>query len=461
LSSTTETAKAEPKPALLRLAPLLTVCAAVVVLGSRFFLVIAKHSVNFFWWDQWDYLGAFFRGNPGIVELFTWQHGPHREGVGLLLDKFLFPLTRWNTRVDAFVIGVCVFAAMVLALMLKHKLFGTISYCDVAIPALFFTLAQCEKIVADPNPAYAGFPLLLIMLYCHALLQRNLLLRYLLVLALNFLLIYTGFGVFMGPVTIGVFILECTRSIRRVSDVSWPLPFAALIISALSLASFFVHYKFWPAVNCFRFPYHPLWHYPWFVAIMFSRFVIGAKGIALATLVGIPIAAIVVVLAAVYFWRVLRHKAGVEAMIQFVLLTYTLLFSVDCAIGRVCLGLPEAAQAARYVSLMIPAFLALYFWLFRLKLGSKRTITLTAFAVISLVASSNRPALLHWYTQTKTTWAACFLQTQNVQACDQLVGISIYPSDGVGAATFQQKLEFLKDHHLSFFAGAAESDRKQ
>src|SRR5581483_10715124 len=241
----------------------------------------------------------------------------------------------------------------------------------------------------------------------------------------------------------------------------WPLPFAALIISALSLASFFVHYKFWPAVNCFRFPYHPLWHYPWFVAIMFSRFVIGAKGIALATLVGIPIAAIVVVLAAVYFWRVLRHKAGVEAMIQFVLLTYTLLFSVDCAIGRVCLGLPEAAQAARYVSLMIPAFLALYFWLFRLKLGSKRTITLTAFAVISLVASSNRPALLHWYTQTKTTWAACFLQTQNVQACDQLVGISIYPSDGVGAATFQQKLEFLKDHHLSFFAGAAESDRKQ
>jgi hypothetical protein len=433
---------------------------SIVVLASRFFLVMAKYSVNFLWWDQWDYLGAFFRGNPSIVTLFTWQHGPHREGLGLLLDKFLFPLTRWNTRADVFVIGACIFAAMILALLLKRRLFGAIAYYDVAIPALFLTLAQCEKIVADPNPAYAGFPLLLIMLYCHALLLRNLVLRYALVLVLNFLLIYTGFGVFMGPITIGVFILEWTRSIRRVSDVPLSIPLAALIISALSFASFFFHYKFWPAVDCFRFPYHPAWHYPWFVAIMFSRFVIGAKGVVLATLVGIPMAAGVMALTAVCFWRVLQQNSGAYGMIQFVLLSYTLLFSIDCAIGRVCLGLPAAAQAARYVSLMIPAFLAIYFWLFSLPAGSKRAIALIAFVVISLLASSNRPALLRWYRQTKTTWASCYLQTQNIQSCDRLVGISIYPADGVGVASFPQKLEFLKEHHLSFFAATAELDRR-
>jgi hypothetical protein len=54
--------------------------------------------------DQWDYLTPFFRHNPGFSELFFWQYG-HRQDIGLFLDKFLFPWTRWNTRVDSFVIA--------------------------------------------------------------------------------------------------------------------------------------------------------------------------------------------------------------------------------------------------------------------------------------------------------------------------------------------------------------------
>jgi hypothetical protein len=40
------------------------------------------------------------------------------------------------------------------------------------------------------------------------------------------------------------------------------------------------------------------------------------------------------------------------------------------------------------------------------------------------------------------------------------VGISIYPADGVGVASFPQKLEFLKQHHLSFFANRTELGHK-
>src|SRR5205814_8981884 len=95
---------------------MLALFAAAVLLGSGFFIFIYKYSVNVFFWGQWDYLTPFFRGNPPLIELFLHQHGPHREGVGLIADKLLYPLTHWNARTDSFLIGTCIFCAMLLAL---------------------------------------------------------------------------------------------------------------------------------------------------------------------------------------------------------------------------------------------------------------------------------------------------------------------------------------------------------
>jgi hypothetical protein len=437
-----------------RLGPLLTVSTVTAVLGCRFFLLIAKYSVNVLRWDQWDYLGPFFAGNPPLLKLFQQQNGPHREGIGLLADKFLYPITQWNTRVDAFLIAGCIAGATILALLLKKRLFGAITYSDIAIPALGFTLAQCEKIVADPNPAYAGFPLLMIMLFCHALLQTSRFWKYASVLVLNFLLIYTGFGFFMGPVTLGVFFLEFYQSWRRSARSAMLASLAGMLIAALSLASFFVRYTFWPAVDCFKFPYHPIWHYPWFVAIMFSRFVIGTKSLPFATIVGVPVALAALALAGYRLVHLLRHETepGMH-WVSLVLLNYTLLFSIDCAIGRVCLGIPAAAQAARYVSLMIPAFLAIYFWLVSFRHGTTRTVALVIFVIVFLHASSSKPGLLRWYAVTKTAWSECYLRNENIPYCDQVSGVPLYPASGIGYASFESKLQFLKQHRLNFFSG--------
>lgn len=94
---------------------------------------------------------------------------------------------------------------MLLALLLKRRLFGPLSYSDVALPVIFLSLEQYETLLNVPNPAPYAYPLLLIMLYCVALLCRNRLLRYALVLTLNFLLIYTGYGLVMGVVTLASF----------------------------------------------------------------------------------------------------------------------------------------------------------------------------------------------------------------------------------------------------------------
>src|SRR5436190_22191145 len=123
---------------------MLALFAAVVLLGRRFFIFIYKYSVNVFFWDQWDYLTPFFRGNPRLIQLFLRRHGPHREGVGLIAGKFLYPLTHWNARTDSFLIGICIFCAMLLALALKRRISKPLAWSDLAIPAIFLTLAQYD-----------------------------------------------------------------------------------------------------------------------------------------------------------------------------------------------------------------------------------------------------------------------------------------------------------------------------
>ena len=75
----------------------------------------------------------------------------------------------------------------------------------------------------------------MIMLYCLALLSHNRLLRYLLVLALDFLLVYTGFGIFMGVVTVGVFLLECYWSWHHMTSAPFRLALAGLFMAVASL----------------------------------------------------------------------------------------------------------------------------------------------------------------------------------------------------------------------------------
>jgi len=81
-----------------RVFSLVAVVIAVVGLGYRLFRFISEYGVNVLYYDQWDFLTPLFDGRGSLLTLFSWQHGPHREGLGLVLDAFLYPATNWNTR---------------------------------------------------------------------------------------------------------------------------------------------------------------------------------------------------------------------------------------------------------------------------------------------------------------------------------------------------------------------------
>jgi hypothetical protein len=440
----------------LRTGPLLAIAAVIAALGSRFFLVIWKYSINVFFYDQWEYLAPFFRHQPSLAELFFLQHGPHREGIGLFADKFLYPLTHWNARVDSFTIGVSILVAMLLALRLKCKLYGALSYSDLAIPVIFLSLAQYEMLVGASNPACSGLPLVMMMLYCLALLGPNRPLRYSLVLALNFLLIYTGYGFFMGAVTLGVFLLECYWSWRHLTSVPFAQPLAGLALAAASLASFFIHYTFSPGVDCLEishrhFLQYPILQHARFMALMFVGSVVPRPLHVSAGITALGVAILLVVIA-VLGWHLLhlrKDARGGAHLIGAVLLSYCLLFSASASVGRLCLGLP-AAFGSRYVTLLIPAFLAFYFYLLSQSWRGKRNVVLTLWMLLLLPAAVRKPwEDIRWYSNGKRDWASCYVRTENIRYCDQAANFWVHPyPEQIG---LQQELDYLKQHRLNLF----------
>ena len=328
--------------------------------------------------------------------------------------------------------------------------YGDLGYSDIAIPCLFLTCAQMEALVGEANPSYSAIPELLIGLYCLAWMLPKPIARYAAVLVLNFLLIYTGFGFFMGVVTIGVLLFDLRRAFRTKSP---GFPVVALLLAAASLAGFFYRYRFDPAVPCFHFPdAHPL-NYPWFIGLMLSYF-LGLRTVLLASVAGSFLALValaVLIWHGVRLWRNLELAAADLTIV--VLLSFSLLFGANAAVGRVCLGMPEAAQLSRYAGLLVPAFLAIYFHLLTWRKSAFRTALLALFA-LALIPGAVRmpngysPQLV---SDGKQAWKTCILQIGNINYCDRATGFPLYPDPR--RTHCLEKLQFLQKNRLNLYSG--------
>src|SRR5580698_10053421 len=94
-----------------------------ITLAVRLFRLTARYAVNIFFWDQWDFNDATLFQKHNLWEVFRWQHGPHRQGMGGLLAALIEPLFHWNSRTEAFVATSLVVVAGLAILLLKYRLF--------------------------------------------------------------------------------------------------------------------------------------------------------------------------------------------------------------------------------------------------------------------------------------------------------------------------------------------------
>lgn len=431
------------------------VLAVCLLLGVRLYILISNHAVNILYWDQWDFFEPLFDGRQWW-ELFRWQHGPWRQGIGFI-SYLIADLTHWNSRSEAFFIGGLVFLAMIAALWLKLRLFGRLAAYDIAIPLIVLTTAQFQTFAGPVNSAPTAFPTLLLTLYCLAWTAQREAARYALVLIFNFLLVNTGYGLFTGAITIALLSIECWK--RRAAKLSFTGSLVALAASLLTIVWFVSDYDLDHFNNSIGRRSARFWEYPLFAALMFGRFVrpeVGRIGwpTYLAMICGVALLILAVAALILHSRRIIRAEfpdARISLTIV-ILLGFGLLFAMNTAFGRAGMGL-NVSQSSRFVTLMIPAFLGLYFHLLALAPSKLRRFTLAFFLLLlpghlPLSLGANHPA--SYFSRNKRQWKDCYLRTGDFQKCEEMSDFKLLPAHPPEVT--KSRLDYLKQHRLNLFA---------
>ena len=429
--------------------PWLLVSIAFIFCAGRMFRLISRYAVNIFFSDQWDFNNATIFQKHSLWQMFDWQHGPHRQGLGALFQRIVDPLFGWNSRTESLVIGGVIVAAAICALLLKKRLYGKFSGFDVVMPAILFIPGQWATWFLTANFAHGPFPLLLILLYCLAWTSKRKTVRYPLILLINFVTIYTGFGIFLGVVTPILLTLDYWTSTPqgRLSKTHFA---GSVLLALVSLGSFFRGYKLLPGLPCFSLQPHSPMSYLTFVSLMFANF-FGVRHITIVTqVIGMMILAAVLVSLATFTWSLSRQNSPTlerddrnKALVIIGLTGYSLLFCVNTAFGRACGG-PKIASASRYVIYLEPAVLGFYFFLLSLRHGAVRKCLLSGF-LIAVVAGSLYPDRggMGFSKNVKQGWKTCYLQTEDIEQCDKIAGFPIH-SNSLPQTHLREKLEYLK-----------------
>ena len=430
-----------------RAGPLVAVITVSLALFIRLFKIVDHYSVDVFFGDHWTFEDSTLFQKHSWLEIFRWQHGPHRQGFGGLLLAAAEPLIHWNQRYVSFGLALIIGCACLAALWLKHRIFGKFGYSDLIIPLLFFTPVQYETLLGANNPSHGPLPLLLVVLYCAAWTISQRPARFVTVLLLNFVLIYTGFGLFIGLITPLLFGLEYFRSHQRESVV-------ALAIALLSMVSFFIGYRNDPAIACFS-PYlHGPLNYLVFLVFMLSSYVKlypAQSTVVPALLAGSFLLLTTTATAGRFVAKLLREgTSSTKTVSTFILLTYSLIFCCAAAYGRTCDGL---VPAPRYLIYLTLAFFGLYLAALSVKATLFRRECICVVLIISVVSSSwissDETRIMSTIGRQRQVWKDCYIATRNIGKCDAASGSFIYSARE--PADLKTKLDYLDRGRLSLF----------
>ncbi len=426
------------------------VAAVFAALALRQLRFVNAHAVNMMYGDQWDFYRPLFLGQ-GWWATFLQQHGPHREGIALVLTRALANASGWDSRCDAFAASVLLIGSAALALRLAWR-FGipVRSLSLAAVPLLFLGVHQYEAFVGATNLSYGAVPMLLFMALCLCWFMKGSLGRLLAIGALTFLLIFSGFGLFVGVLTPLLVLAEASQALRARERGHALAAAAALAVMSAGWIIFSHGYRFQPAAEGFRFPYeHPL-EYVTFVGKMLGNFFGAAPLSRLGLVIGIAAAAGLAAIAARNALLCLRNGVAREprGAVLFCLSAFTLLFCANCAVGRVFTG-PIAPLAPRYATLLIPGALAIFLQLGAL--ASRRAALGLAMAYTLLLVpctTVRRPdeiAGADWFADGRRAWRAAYLQTHDEAAANRIAHFSVYPGP------LGDRLRFLEDRRLNLF----------
>lgn len=450
-----ETGHETPQP-VQSLRVLFFILFVLVVLALQLFFFVREYAVNLLHFDQWSFLTPLFK-NASMWENFRWQHGPHRQGLGNVVVSWVLTATHWDTVVEGLFISALLVAATFTALFLKKRLFGRLTAYDAVIPILCISLDQFDTIVAIPNMSHSILPLLLVFLFCLANTIPWRIPQALGMIVLSFLLVFTGFGILAGVMILVLFLFRAYHSIRQQNVLNLVGSAAAVLLIGCSFVVFFVGYRFNAGVPNFVFPHPRPWEYLNVFFSVFGSFWGFRKG-ALSLAVGGICAAIVICVWGRSVRESLRSSMPREQYntTVFVLAGFSILFCAGVSIGRISLG-ERAGTAYRYVTLLIPAFVSLYFGILTLGNRKLRSILLATFVGLVVVKSAYFSFPLSQRTlktvvtmrARKLAWISCYERSENLERARRISTLKIHPSPH--NANLEEKLRYLKKNRLNLF----------
>lgn len=413
------------------------------ILVFRWFWMIDEYTVNVLFWDQWGFYAVFFDGGS-LWDIFSHQHGPHRQGLGFILARVVADLSDWDTRAETFVIGGLIVIAGILTLYLKKRLTGNFKPIDWVLFVLIISPAQYGLFAATPNISHGSMPFLLLILYGLSW-QSNSKYKYLLICLFNYLMIYTGFGFFIGPITVFVLALELIRSKEQKSS-----KIIALVFSLLSLASFFVDYNFnHPEALANEMNNSTFYAYLDFIFVSLANYwsliitnvwdsIFGAFNFILIG--GLIFQSLRVI------WKNPNNKTQ---KVIFIFSAFTFLFLLNLSFGRTPYGI-GGAKASRYVIYITPAFIALYLYLSQLDFGSY--FWKLFFALATLYPTFNTAQYyqkMETIKRNKNNWVKAYIETEDIEKSNRMSKFKIFPKPK--KVELQKKLKYLKKHQLNLY----------
>ncbi len=438
-----------------KLATFAVVTAAFVLAFIRLASLVASTAVNLPFQDQWDLLKPLFNA-AGPWTSFNLQHGPHRQGLGGLIDWGLYQATGWDVRAESWSGAVLLTLSAISAVALARRLRGRLHWSDAVFPLLLMAPVNWETMLLTPNISHGILPQLLTIWLALAWTIKPAGRRAAALIGVGFLALFTGFAACAFLVC---FALALLRVVRPAVDDTGRAGLRWLVVAGLAgaVVLFARGYTFQPAVPNWHFPVANIWDYPRFLALMYASLA-GWREISAAS-VALGGAALAVVIGT-FLWAlhgVWQRKSPAAAPV--LLLTGTaLVYGAFTAIGRLPAGI-EAAFMWRYLSLLLASVVGLALALEEWTASVRPALARTLLPVVLFV-----PALVIWGNFTpdryaavvaggKRLWIQRYLATHDLAAANRESDFFVYRVEPE-APWLAERLRWLEARKLTFFKNA-------
>lgn len=425
-----------------------------MALAARLIYLTRSYAVNLMYSDQWIYFTAELK-HVSLLSTYRWQLGPHRMGLGLLVERGIGATTSWNNNAVSYLgVSLLILASLVF-LATIYRLFGGLVLADITIVLTLITFRAHEHLVIVPFTSHSLLPLLLLAILSAAFVTKRVTLGVIVIVITIPLLVFTGFGIAVGPALVLLVFFERFQFGKFTTRGK-----LTLLVTALAYGLFVIGYKLQGTTL-------PTSDTSQVAAaretiVFFIQLFSNAVGItqprSLTIVVGtFCLATVMATLTGLVLFDAKTSEGTTRRYVPILLIGFSLTFAAMTALGRA--GTGHEPFTSRYIVLLLPAFVGLYFAVRQVNLRWLRVGLAAALLAVTLVVASSLPnsEALTATREGKLRWADAFVCTGSIEYADSASGFQLLALPQSQRPQWhrelQVKLDFLRDNEWGFFAG--------